>query len=236
MRKQGDRNLKKPRIYIVEDDPIISATIETALKKQGYKIIGDSENYVTALQQIHELKPDLILLDIQLEGDKDGVDLATELDKEDIPYLYLTSQTDPQTITRVKKTKPLGYIVKPFTENGLRSNIELAWHNLSLTAKEYVLIKAEGYIHKIDQATIKYLKAFDNYCYIVTTSKTLLVPHTLKHTFEKLNSAHFIKTHRSYIVNKHHIKSITHDKVILNDEPIPLSSANRPVLLKLLQP
>ena len=236
MKKQGDSILKKPRIYIVEDDPIIAATIETALHKQGYKIIGDSENYATALQQIRELKPDLILLDIQLEGDQDGVDLAVELDKEDIPYLYLTSQTDPETISRVKKTKPLGYIVKPFTENGLRSNIELAWHNLSLTAKEFVLIKAEGYIHKIDQATIKYLKAFDNYCYIITTSKTLLVPHTLKHTVAKLNSSNFIKTHRSYIVNKHHIISITQDKVILKDEPIPLSTANRPILLNFLQP
>ncbi len=140
MKKQGDSILKKPRIYIVEDDPIIAATIETALQKQGYKIIGDSENYATALQQIRELKPDLILLDIQLEGDKDGVDLAVELDKEDVPYLYLTSQTDPETISRVKKTKPLGYIVKPFTENGLRSNIELAWHNLSLTAKEFSVL------------------------------------------------------------------------------------------------
>lgn len=235
MKKQEDSILKKPRIYIVEDDPIIAATIETALEKQGYKIIGDSENYSTALKEICEIKPDLILLDIQLEGEKDGVDLATELDKEDIPYLYLTSQTDPETITRVKKTKPLGYIVKPFTENGLRSNIELAWHNLSLTAKEYVLIKSEGYIHKIDQATIKYLKAFDNYCYIVTTTKTLLVPHTLKHTVAKLNGSSFIKTHRSYIVNKHHIISITQDKVILKDEPIPLSTSNRPILLNHLK-
>ncbi|WP_299208441.1 response regulator [uncultured Dokdonia sp.] len=227
--------MKKPKIYIVEDDPIIAATIETALQKQGYRVIGDSENYATALHQIHKLRPDLILLDIQLEGDQDGIDLALELDKEDIPYLYLTSQTDPETITRVKKTKPLGYIVKPFTENGLRSNIELAWHNLSLTAKEYVLIKAEGYVHKIDQTTIKYLKAFDNYCYVVTTSKTLLVPHTLKHTVSKLNTSNFVKTHRSYIVNKHHIISIAQDKVILKEESIPLSTANRPVLLKLLQ-
>ncbi|MFT5891772.1 MAG: DNA-binding NarL/FixJ family response regulator [Dokdonia sp.] len=105
MKKQGDSILKKPRIYIVEDDPIIAATIETALQKQGYKIIGDSENYATALHQIRELKPDLILLDIQLEGDQDGVDLAIELDKEDVPYLYLTSQTDPETISRVKKNK-----------------------------------------------------------------------------------------------------------------------------------
>lgn len=227
--------LKKPKIYIVEDDPIIAATIETALEKQGYTIIGDAEDYSTALKEIQEIKPDLILLDIQLEGEKDGIDLATALDKEDIPYLYLTSQTDPNTITRVKATKPLGYIVKPFTENGLRSNIELAWHNLSLTAREYVLIRAEGYVHKIDQSTIKYLKAFDNYCYIITTDRKILVPHTLKKTSAQLNPSNFIRTHRSYLVNQQHIKGIHQDKVVLNDEEsIPLSGSKRALVLKTL--
>ena len=228
--------LKKPKIYIVEDDPIIAVTIETALEKQGYTIIGDAEDYPTALKEIQEIKPDLILLDIQLDGEKDGIDLATELDKEDIPYLYLTSQTDPNTIARVKATKPLGYIVKPFTENGLRSNIELAWHNLSLTALEYVLIKSEGYVHKIEQSTIKYLKAFDNYCYVVTSSKKLLVPHTLKKTAMRLNQDSFVKTHRSYIVNKNHIQGIQQANVLLKDgEKIPLSHSNRTLLLQRLK-
>ncbi len=228
--------LKKPKIYIVEDDPIIAATIETALEKQGYTIIGDAEDYDTALKEIQEIKPDLILLDIQLDGEKDGIDLAMELDKNNIPYLYLTSQTDPNTITRVKATKPLGYIVKPFTENGLRSNIELAWHNLSLTAREYVLIKSEGYIHKIDQSTIKFLKAFDNYCYIITTDKKILVPHTLKNTSAKLNPTSFIKTHRSYVVNKNHIQGIEQASIILHKgDRIPLSASNRTSILALLK-
>jgi DNA-binding LytR/AlgR family response regulator len=226
--------LPKPKIYIVEDDPLISATIETALKKQGYTVIGDAEDYQTALKDIKEYKPDIVLLDIQLEGKRDGIDLALSLDDENIPYLYLTSQTDPQTISRVKKTKPLGYIVKPFTENGLRSNIELAWHNLSLTNKQYILIKAAGYMHKIDQESIKYLKAFDNYCYIFTTEKKILVPHTLKKTGAQLNMDNFIKTHRSYIVNKAHIIGIKQSKVVLKEELIPLSNSNRAHVLKQL--
>lgn len=235
MKNKDTLTLKKPKIYIVEDDPIIAATIETALEKQGYTVIGDAEDYSTALKEIQEIKPDLILLDIQLEGEKDGIHLATALDKEDIPYLYLTSQTDPNTITRVKATKPLGYIVKPFTENGLRSNIELAWHNLSLTATEYILIKAEGYVHKIDQTAIKYLKAFDNYCYVVTTKKKLLVPHTLKNTSAKLNPSSFIKTHRSYVVNKNHIQGVERANIILQcGDRIPLSGSNRTSILALL--
>lgn len=227
--------MKKPKIYIVEDDPIIAATIETALEKQGFTVIGDGEDFDTASTEITELHPDLILLDIQLEGDKDGIDLALQLDKQNVPYLFLTSQTDPHTIARVKATKPLGYIVKPFTENGLRSNIELAWHNLSLTAREYVLLKSEGYVHKIDQSSIKYLKAFDNYCYVVTTKNTLLVPHTLKHTVTELNPTNFVKTHRSYVVNKNHIISIKKDTIHLKDEQLPLSSSNKAPVLEFLK-
>ena len=141
--QQNDQKhpMKALTVFIVEDEPLIVATIETALKKQGFKVLGDCDEMKESLLLIDKLQPDLVLVDIHLEGLKDGVDLALELDKRKQPYLFLTSQTDPQTIARVKQTKPLGFIVKPFTENGLRSNIELAWHNFSLTEEDYLLIK-----------------------------------------------------------------------------------------------
>ena len=226
--------LKALNIYIVEDEPLIAATVETALKKQGFKVIGDSDEYDEALREIDTRKPDLVLVDIQLEGVKDGVDLALQLDDRKIPYLYLTSQTDPATIERVKQTQPLGYIVKPFTESGLRSNIELAWHNFSLTDEEFILLKSEGRTHKINQASITYLKAFDNYCYVNTSSKRYLVPHTLKKTSERLNLKNFVKTHRSYWVNLKKISSINKSGVQVEGETIPLSGSNKEdVLLRL---
>lgn len=219
--------MKSLNIYIVEDEPLITATVATALKKQGFKVMGDSDEFEEALEQIDKQRPDLVLLDIQLEGVKDGVDLAIELDNRKIPYLYLTSQTDPHTIARVKETQPLGYIVKPFTEAGLRSNIELAWHNFSLTDEDYVLLKSDGRTHKINQASITYLKAFDNYCYVHTTSEKYLVPHTLKHTSEKLNLKNFIKTHRSYWVNIKRISSVDKNVVYVSDKAIPLSTSHK---------
>jgi len=227
--------LKALKIYIVEDEPLIVATITSALKKHGFQVLGDSDEYDEALPIIDKVQPDLILLDIQLEGAKDGIDLAKELDKRDLPYLYLTSQTDPETIKRVKETHPLGYIVKPFTENGLRSNIELAWHNFSLTNQEFILLKSEGRTHKINQASITYLKAFDNYCYVHTSSNQYLVPHTLKHTSKKLNQVNFIQTHRSFWVNIKKISSTTTSTVYLNKEEIPLSSSHKETLLFRLQ-
>lgn len=224
-----------PSIYIVEDEPLIVSTIETALRKQGYTVVGDAENVVNALKNIEILKPDLILIDIQLEGSKDGIDLALELDKHKQPYLFLTSQTDPSTINRVKQTNPLGYVVKPFTEHSLRSNIELAWHDYKISDAPFLTLKSEGRTYKINQNSILYLKAFDNYCYVYTTTKSHLVPHTLKHMSEQLDKNSFIQTHRSYWVNLNHVEAIENNKLFLKTEPIPISISQKNSVMKKLK-
>jgi DNA-binding LytR/AlgR family response regulator len=227
--------LKSLNIYIVEDEPLIVSTIEVALRKQGFYALGNTDNFKSAIKDIERLNPDLVLIDIQLEGHKDGVDLALELDKIQQPYLFLSSQTDPSTINRVKQTNPLGYIVKPFTETGLRTNIELAWHNYSESKQQFLTIKHEGRLHRINQNTIYYLKAFDNYCYIVTQSQTYLVPHTLKHVFEQLENTEFIKTHRSYVVNLNHILSVNKNTSSLESENIPLSASQKSLVTSKLK-
>lgn len=227
--------MKSLNIYIVEDEPLIVSTIEVALRKQGFYALGNTDNFKSAIKDIERLNPDLTLIDIQLEGHKDGVDLALELDKIQQPYLFLSSQTDPSTIDRVKQTNPLGYIVKPFTETGLRTNIELAWHNYSESKQQFLTIKHEGRLHRINQNTIYYLKAFDNYCYIVTQSQRYLVPHTLKHVFEQLDNTQFIKTHRSYVVNLNHILSVNKNTISLESETIPLSASQKSLVTSKLK-
>ena len=227
--------MKPLSIFIVEDEPLIVATIEVALRKQNFTIAGNADDVKTAIKDIERLKPDLVLIDIQLSGAKDGVDLATELDKQNYPYLYLSSQTDPNTINRVKFTNPLGYIVKPFTENGLRTNIELAWYKYKEAQQYFITIKHEGRIHRINENTISYLKAYDNYCYITTATETYLVPQTLKHTAQQLKSSKFIKTHRSYIVNIHHVTGVDKNNILLVNEAIPLSASNRKVVIDKLK-
>ena len=218
------------RIYIVEDEPLIVVTIETALEKYGFEVAGDAESFEDAITDIKKNKPDLVLLDIQLEGEKDGIDLALEFERRNIPYLFLTSQTDPGTVERVKQTHPLGFIVKPFTEAGLRSNIELAWHNLSQSKDEFLVIKSEGETYRLDQSEILYLKAFDNYCYVVTEKHKYLVPKTLKHTAEGLNPTHFVRSHRSFVVNLRKISKMTTDTLIVDGQSVPLSSTNKELI------
>lgn len=227
--------MKSISIYIVEDEPLIVSTIETALLKQGFKVFGDAEDVTTALKNITIHQPDLILLDIQLAGAKDGVDLALELDKQQIPYIFLTSQTDPETIERVKETQPLGYIVKPFTEQSLRSNIELAWHKYVVQHAGFLILKSDGRTHKVNQNSILYLKAFDNYCYVYTTTRSYLVPHTLKYMSEQLCDTLFVQTHRSYWVNLNHIDGVENNKLFLKTEPIPISASQKNLVMSRLK-
>lgn len=93
------------------------------LKKQGHQILGNSEEYEQAFYEISKLKPDVVLIDIRLEGDKDGIDLARSLEKEHIKYLYVSSLADPLTQQKLAGTNPLGFIDKPFTEFGFQNHI-----------------------------------------------------------------------------------------------------------------
>ncbi|NGX83272.1 response regulator [Aequorivita sp. KMM 9714] len=226
--------MSKLNIYIVEDDPIIAITLESILQKNGYSVCGQADNVEEALTEIKSNKPDLVLVDIQLDGEKDGVDLAENLDMLNKPYLYLTSQTDPHTIKRVKQTRPLGYIVKPFTENGLRSNIEIAWNNY-IHDEEFLSFSADNELYKIKQSQILYLKAYDNYCYVITTTRKYLVPKTLKYLSSQLNQEKFIKTHRSYIINLLKVDALCKNVVIINNIEIPISNSRKSELKQLIQ-
>lgn len=115
--------MKTFSFYIVEDEPIITASIKTMLKKRGFKVVGTSDEYETALSEILKHQPFIVLLDIRLEGEKNGIDLALKLDQFEIKYFYLSSLTDPITREQIKETTPLGFIDKPFTEFGLLNKI-----------------------------------------------------------------------------------------------------------------
>ncbi|HHH52929.1 MAG TPA: response regulator transcription factor, partial [Bacteroidetes bacterium] len=110
---------------------LIAKDIEFSLNQLEYSIVGIAYNSTMALDMIHNRKPDLVLLDIELNSDLSGIDIANILnEKYKIPFIYLTSYADPSTIDSVKKTLPFGYILKPFSEKELFSAIELASYRI----------------------------------------------------------------------------------------------------------
>jgi len=117
------------RILIVEDEHIVAMGIKRMLKGLGYTVTGVASSGEDAISKAESTFPDLVLMDIMLKGELDGVEAAKEIkERFDVPIVYLTAYSDSNILERVKKTGPFGYIVKPFDEKDLHSNIEIALH------------------------------------------------------------------------------------------------------------
>ena len=117
------------RILIVEDEHIVAMGIKRMLKGLGYTVTGVASSGEDAISKAESTFPDLVLMDIMLKGELDGVEAAKEIkERFDVPVVYLTAYSDSNILERVKKTGPFGYIVKPFDEKDLHRNIEIALH------------------------------------------------------------------------------------------------------------
>jgi CheY-like chemotaxis protein len=121
------------KILIVEDENIIALNIKKKLKSFGYAVPAIVSTGEEAVKMAEIISPDLILMDIMLKGDMDGVKAAEEIKKRfSIPVIYLTAYSDDKVLDRAKVTEPYGYIVKPFKAIDLRSNIEMALYRHSM--------------------------------------------------------------------------------------------------------
>jgi PAS domain S-box-containing protein len=124
------------RIFIVEDEGIVADDIAQSVQSLGYRVAGTARSGETAIDRILESRPDIILMDIRLAGDLDGVQVAGELKKTvDIPVIYLTAYADRELLDRAKLTEPYGYLVKPYDERELQTSIEIAWYRNSMHKK-----------------------------------------------------------------------------------------------------
>lgn len=119
--------MTKKKILIVEDETVSAMDIEDTLGRNGYLVAGVASNGVDAIRIAKEEYPDLILMDIRIEGSMDGIEVANHINLYyEIPIIFLTAYSDDLTISRVVKAKSFSFLLKPFNERELLSNIELA--------------------------------------------------------------------------------------------------------------
>lgn len=119
--------MSKEKILIVEDDEVTAMHLKMALKKLDYEVVSIAENTIQARNKIKIYEPDAILLDISLQDNTDGIDLASYIkSKHSIPFIYLTSHIETEILDEAKVTEPYGYIVKPFDPKSLHSTIQMA--------------------------------------------------------------------------------------------------------------
>lgn len=127
------------KVLIVEDEPLIAKNIGMYLNNHDFEVAGIAYDSEEAIQQLKRQQPDFAILDINLESEKDGIEIAQYINQHNfIPFVYLTSYSDKETIERAKKTNPAGFIVKPFNEKTLYATIEIALSNHAAAANRHV--------------------------------------------------------------------------------------------------
>ncbi|RIW15244.1 DNA-binding response regulator [Algoriphagus lacus] len=239
--------MSKLKILIVEDELVIAEDLKEILEDLGYEVCGIAISSKEALALIEEKSPDLALLDIQIKGGKDGVELAAEINANyRLPFIMLTSHADIHTINRVKEVNPYGYLVKPFNEKEILAGIELAMANFSKeqarkndpdTSQDFVLndslfIRNNGMLVKIKLQEIIYLEADANYTQVFAKDKKFVVRATLKDLEGKLDTNRFARIHKSFIINLAEIDSIQAESVSISGKEIPISRSQYSWLLQ----
>lgn len=230
---------KKVKILIVEDELIIGDYLRENLEKMGYLVSGIATDYPSAIHFIHTETIDLAIIDIKIEGGKTGIDIARYIrdHSRKIPFVFLTSFIDNDTIDKAKETNPAGYLTKPFIFSSVHSTIKIALHNTKAREKEEMITFYEGtrslFVNRYD---ILFIESEHVYSNIVTVNKKkVLVRSSLSEIMESLPSGKFARVHRSYIVNIEHIKQITSSWLLVESHKIPLGNAYKKSIESLLK-
>jgi len=243
---------KKNTILIVEDEMIIAANISLQLTHLGYEVTGIIPRAEEVLPHIWQHVPDIILMDINLKGDLDGIEVVHLIQKEyKIPIIYLTANSDEANFNRAKATNPYAFVTKPFKKLDLQRAIELTLvriqeeqnseKSLDIASEEpfilsdCIFIRSHDKMVKVCINNILYIEAERNYCKIYCKDKQHLLVMTLKDIEEKLTSNTLLRIHRSFIVNLSHIDEIATSHVVIAKKAIPLSTELKKKLLQHIQ-
>lgn len=236
--------MKHLKIGIVEDDLLIAESIASTLKQIGYHPTKPVRSYDDALKMIETETPDLLIIDITLVGEKDGVDLALKSNKDfGIPFIFLTAYSDAATVNRAKKANPYAYLVKPFTENDLFTSVEIAFNNFNNQGKfpnqkkhealkDILFIKEKELFYKVNVNDILYVESENVYLNIFTAKKNFLSRTKLDDFINDFTDGQFMRVHRSYAINLKHLEAVNSLTVTVAGKEIPVHSTYRQELLQ----
>lgn len=238
--------IEKKRILIVEDEFITMDMLRDILESAGYEISGDAMRASEAIDVLERFETDIVVLDINLKGDKDGIWLAEQIRKHyHIPFIFLTAYSDHITVDRASNTNPYGYLVKPFTKADVFSALEVALKNYqkeispleittydktvhgSLLISQHIFIKDNFSYKRVKISDILYIQSYKNYLEIYTLNRQIMARTTLQKMMDMLPTEFFIQVHRSFIVNIRFVEEINPNIITIKDHLIPLSKSFR---------
>lgn len=243
----------KISVLVVEDESIVSKDIQYSLKKLGYNVVGVAATGQKAIDLCGEKMPDIILMDIMLKGDINGIEASTRIKESyNIPVIFLTAYADENTLSKAKVTEPYAYIIKPFKEIDLHTSIEMAFYKHSKELeilkerdmlynivenkenKEFIFVKSKSRLIKLNTEDIFFIEALKDYVVINTINKRYTIHSTMKDIERKMPQEYFLRVHRSYIVRLDKIAQIEQPNLILedNNKIIPIGGSYKEEIIK----
>ncbi|MGB2685315.1 MAG: response regulator transcription factor [Olleya sp.] len=207
------------KILIVEDEIIIADYIEELLLEEQFTNVVIANNKETALNKMTAFLPDIILMDINLQGKNEGIELA-KVKNNNATIIFITGQNDLVLMNEALKSNPDAYLTKPIKRLDLLASINLAFYKKQSQIFQF----KDGYdIINLNFSDIRYFVAEGNYVNIYTLTKRFTIRQSLMGVMDKLPTDSFKQTHRSYLVNKNKIEKVTSNTVVINGLDIPLS-------------
>lgn len=224
----------KIKVLIVEDEALIAAEIAECMEENGFETSGIASTADSAIELVLQNKPDVILMDISIKGKINGIELAKQiLASQNIPIIFLTSNSHDVVIKEAMKINPTAFLLKPFNEKELPVAIELAFnnHNQQILRElgsrsllsDCVFVKSGKKFLKIKTEDIFFIQAEGSYSRLVTLKNEYMVSFNLSHFHQQIDNKYFIRIHRSFIINVKNVESFDTENVYINSKSIPMS-------------
>lgn len=234
------------RILIVEDEFVTLDLLRDYVEDAGHSVSGDAMTAAEAIDVLDKFETDLAILDINLRGEHNGIWLANEIrENYNIPFIFITANSDAANVRIAAETYPYGYVVKPFTSADVMAAIEVALkqrerellaqpmkpiakNSVELYSNEYVFLKDAQNYRKVLVQDILYVQVFKNYIEVSLRNESPVVLRSTLYKFmEILPKAIFRQIHRSFVINTQHIEQIGSDYVLIKEKNIPLGKSYR---------
>lgn len=235
--------MERARILIVEDQVVVAKSIEAMVIDHGLEPIGLCKTGEEALDLVERERPDIVIMDIKLQGKIDGIKAATSIHElYRIPVIFLSDYTDKATVRHAKAAQPVNYLSKPFTENDLLRAIDIAIHNANAARAvgdsdgEFVFLKTgQQKYSRLEYNNIIYLEADRSYCKIQSTDLLHTIALSMASVAEQLSPERFLKIHRSFIVNLRKVHEFSGNQVNVAGYRLPVSDQHRAELMTRLK-
>ena len=229
-------------ILIVEDDMIVGSHISILLTEATYQVSGILPSGEAALRHLETHAPDLVLMDINLKGDMDGIEVAQHIyERYRLPVIFLTANSDAATFARAKATFPYAFISKPFRPSALLQAVELVVQRMQEASSaaatppsDHVFVRDKDRMVKVKLVDIRYVAAERNYCRIHTHDRQYLLSNPMKSVEPHLGHS-FVRSHRSFVVNVSAIEGFDEFYLYLGDDSIPLGKSYKEAVLSRLK-